>query len=214
MLDSLNNTSTTTDVVFLIDKDDDLKLQYFEFIPESKIMLFDNTKSALFIERTLTEKINSAFSLLADDYEYFSVSNDDFVYHTPAWDQKLINVLEDYGPGIAYGNDLLQGKRLPTTSIVSGKIVKALGWLQMPSLSHLYGDEVWKFIGNELNILFYVDNVIIEHKHWIKDRSLIDETYKNTNSQQRYDQDGKAFSDWKEGQAREDIEKLRRSLDL
>ena len=134
-------------------------------------------------------------------------------YHTPGWDDVFIKILNDSGGGIAYGNDTIQKENMPTTSVISGDIVRALGWLQMPTLTHLYGDEVWKHIGNELKILHYVPEVIIEHNHWFKNKELIDDIYLKTNSTEMYNIDRIAFTEWKVKQSKTDIETIKGVLD-
>ncbi len=115
-------------------------------------------------EGYVTEAINKIFNQFPN-YDYYHITNDDVTYHTPNWDTKLIQVLEDYGPGIAYGNDLFQGQNLCTFPMISGDIVRKLGWLQLPTLNKYAGDVVWKMIGEHCKCLYYVPEVIIEH-HW------------------------------------------------
>lgn len=202
MLCSVKSTSDA-DVVFLIDDD---QIDLYKDFKADKLITASN--------ETTTEKINEAFFKKQCYYKYFSVSNDDFVYHTQQWDKKIIHTLEDYGGGIAYGNDMLQKERMPTTSIISGAIVRELGWLQMPKLTHLYGDEVWRHIGKSLNILFYMPEIIIEHRHWIVNKMLMDDTYKKTNSTAMYEADRLAFEEWKRYDSGKDIDTVRRSLGL
>jgi hypothetical protein len=203
MIESFFATQHDADLVLCIDQDDPLLTQYENihytyFLPQEP--------------RTTTELINIAFKRLPL-YRYYGLVNDDFVFHTKSWDRKLIEIIEEYGDGIAYGNDLLRGGDLPCHFIVTGNIVRALGWLQMPALKHLYGDNVWKTIGEAIGRLYYLPDVIIEHKHWMKDHSLIDETYKRTNSQEMYAQDEKAFKVWLADQSEKDISKVSRFLD-
>jgi hypothetical protein len=202
MVDSFVKTSVVSDLILCVDSDDPEVCEY-RSLP-CQIKVFEG-------RLTTTEMINRTWRAV-EKYPYYSVTNDDFLYLTQGWDEKLIAAIGE--TGIAYGNDLLQGERLPTTSVISANIVLALGWLQMPTLKHLYGDEVWKHIGKELGILTYVDEVEIEHRHWIKDKSRMDETYKRTNSQELYGKDGSAFSLWKNYFAATDIENLRRQVCL
>lgn len=161
----------------------------------------------------ITQIFNFTFRELPN-YKYYSQTNDDFIYETNHWDRLLIDVLNEdlNGTGIVFGNDGIQGENLPTTSIVSGNIVRALGWLQMPRLVHLFGDNVWKTIGSAINRLVYVEDVIIKHAHPIADKEQEDEIFKITNSKEMYQTDGKAFEVWLQVKAKDDITKVMRAI--
>lgn len=106
----------------------------------------------------ITKIFNDIFTRY-HDYDYYHMSNDDVLYKTQDWDLKLARKGK-----ITYGNDLIQGKNLCTFPMIDGDIVRALGWLQMPTLHRYAGDCVWKVIGEHLGILEYVEDVVIEHK--------------------------------------------------
>jgi hypothetical protein len=107
---------------------------------------------------TITNIFNKAFQD-NPDYDFYFMVNDDAIFKTQDWDLKLAKKGK-----ITYGNDLFQGENLCTFPMIDGDIVRALGWLQMPKLERYAGDVVWKFIGESLEILEYVPDVIIEHK--------------------------------------------------
>ncbi len=153
---------------------------------------------------TVTEAINFSFKKYPD-FDFYHVTNDDVIYQTPGWDERLIQVLDDYGSGISYGNDLFQGQNLPTFPMISREIVEAVGWLQMPTLKKYYGDSVWKNIGEELKCLYYVPEVIIEHKHFYAGKS--DELP----NKELEAQDMQAFAQWLVNSYK-DKEKIRRVL--
>jgi hypothetical protein len=124
---------------------------------------YEDNQLVIISRGTVTEAINLAFK---ENYsaKYFHITNDDVIYKTKGWDTKFINILEEYGNGIAYGDDLIQGKNLCTFPFISGDIARALGWLQLPTLNRYCGDVVWKFLGQSLDILYYVPEVIIHHQ--------------------------------------------------
>lgn len=93
------------------------------------------------------------------NYDFYHMMNDDTLYRTDNWDLNLAKKGK-----ITYGNDCLQEENLCTFPMIDGRIVRALGWLQLPTLEKYCGDSVWKFIGQSLNILEYVPEVVIEHK--------------------------------------------------
>jgi hypothetical protein len=158
--------------------------------------------------RTTTELINRAF-IRYPQYEFYSVTNDDFIYHTIAWDETLCRKKR-----ICYGNDLLAGNAMPTTSCIDGNIVRALGWLQMPKLKYICGDSVWKLLGQYIGILNYVPGVITEHCHWSANKREIDSTSKKVNSPEIMQADNIAFRDWLHNDMRNDAKKVKNALGL
>ena len=162
-------------------------------------------------EGPTTELINTIYESFPD-YEFYSVTNDDFIYHTYDWDNILMCHLKS--PGIAYGDDGMNKSALPTTSIISGALVRALGWLQFPGADYLFGDTAWGVIGRKLNILHYIDSVKIEHLHYCNNKAEMDGVYAKTNNKARYALDGEHFKHWLVTECGRDIERLRRVLEL
>lgn len=115
------------------------------------------------VSGTVTQAVNHAYEKYSH-FNYYHIANDDALYHTQHWDQKFIQMLHNRGPGIAYGDDLFQGENLCTFPFISAQIVKAVGWLQLPALTHYCGDVVWKFLGTNAECLHYLPEIVIEHK--------------------------------------------------
>lgn len=148
-------------------------------------------------------------------YDYVSVTNDDFIYHTFAWDTVLINTIENKkGYGIAFGDDGNNNTQLPTTAVMSTLLFQILGWIQLPTLNHLCGDMVWQYLGQKLNCLYYVSHVKIEHQHFMFQKSEKDSIYEKTNSKEMYRKDNEAFRHWVRNNSIEDINKLQRALEV
>ena len=205
MLESFRSMTTISSIVFILDNDEKFISEYKEMLCEYNIEIYR--------EGTVTDKINKTFEKY-NDYDFYHITNDDFVYQTEEWDLKLIDKIQSKGGiGISYGNDLLTGQALPTAPMISANIVKALGWLQMPRLTHLYGDSVWKTIGHKLNILYYCHDVIIEHQHPQKDKKYKDSTFEYTNSKAMYQKDHQAFRSWVEDDYLSDIYKIKELID-
>lgn len=206
LIESFLQTSKMSMLRICLDTDDPCLEQYRDVIKGRVPYVVADRK-------TTTEIINENWRYASDCFKWFSVTNDDFVYKTDGWDRRLVGEIAlNGGLGIAYGNDLLQGVNMPTSSIVSREIVKALGWLQMPTLTHLFGDNVWQHIGQACGCLFYREDIVVEHRHWANRRTPIDAIYQHTNSGRMYDVDGLAFIRWKENQAAEDIGKVKNLL--
>lgn len=203
MIESFNKTSKMSSLSIALDNDDPFLNQYVDLISDKASFTID-------IRKSTTEIINSKWKYAASCYKWLSVSNDDFIYRTDSWDLKLLSTLKLHGGiGIVYGNDLLAGVHIPTTSIVSREIVEALGWLQLPTLTHLFGDNVWHTIGQKSKCLFYRDDVIIEHMHVFGKKMESDVTHKETNSPDMYKKDEAAFLSWLFNESKNDILKVK-----
>lgn len=208
MLVSFERTSSEkTGLIFCLDEDDPELEKYKEMI---------GTMAAYVVLKrtTITALFNRIFWKYSDKVRFFSPSNDDFIYITNHWDKKLMKAVEQEfsGWGLAYGNDLLQGQNLPSTSVISTKLVKALGWLQLPTLTHLYGDQVWNHIGQGLERISFQHKVLIEHRHFIGGKEKKDDVAERTNSQEMYQKDGKAFNTWLHKEARGMLDRVAREI--
>jgi Glycosyl transferase family 2 len=144
-----------------------------------------------------------------DQYEYLAFMGDDHRIRTPGWDQKLVAAIADLSHGIAYGNDLFMGANLPTTVLMKSSIVRTLGYMAPPSLTHLYSDNFWLDLGSALGSIRYVDDVIIEHMHYILGKAEADELYLDVNSTEMYERDRTAFETYKRDRFAADLELLR-----
>lgn len=196
MFNSFKKTNKSSEILFLLDKDDPEASNYIQLLGE--VVLWKES-------RTYTQIINEAFKRHPEE-EFYCVTNDDFVFHTEGWDIKLIQEIENKGgTGIAFGNDLVQGPNMPTCSVISGDIPRALGWLQYPKLTHLFGDTILGQLGRQANCLFYRHDVVIEHRHFMTKQVPPDDIYRKTNSQEMYRQDEAAYIKWFKSQMPTDV---------
>ena len=98
--------------------------------------------------------------------------NDDMVPRTYHWDQELIKTAgSDF---IAYGDDMLQGKRMCTFPVIGGDLVRRFGRLMFDGLNI---DSAWMLLGYKLGLLRYRPDVRLEHMHWTVNKAPFDETY-------------------------------------
>jgi hypothetical protein len=147
--------------------------------------------------RTLGFWTNRIAAVNAGEYRAFASLGDDHVPRTQGWDGLLLDALcdlNDSGTGIAYGDDLHQGQRLPTAPVVSADIVEALGWMCEPSLAHMYVDNVWRDLGRGAGCLAYVPGVVVEHCHPDAGKASPDGTYAESRSAETADRE--AYGRW------------------
>lgn len=135
---------------------------------------------------------------------------DDHVVRTPGWDRLVADALTE--PGIAYGDDLLQGQRLPTAPFISARIVLALGWYFLPTAHHLYVDDVVRELGHRLRLLRYLPDLVIEHVHPGAHKADWDEGYQRANGAATLSHDRQAYEDWLRTRFRADARAVARAL--
>lgn len=116
---------------------------------------------------------------------------DDHAPRTMGWDQRIEEVLYD-STGVAYGDDLLMGEKLPTAVFITSDLIRCLGWFSPPQLTHLCLDVFWKVLG-ETTTLHYLEDVIIEHLHPAAGKAEFDERYAAVNNPEMVQRDAAAW---------------------
>lgn len=119
---------------------------------------------------------------------------DDHRFRTVGWDHTVGDALSR--SAIVYGNDLFQGRNLPTQVFIRSEVVRALGWFGLPGCWHLYLDNAWKALGERLDSLEYLDEVVIEHMHPVVGKGVWDENHVRVNRPEVYEHDREVFEDW------------------
>lgn len=96
---------------------------------------------------------------------FYGILTDTHRPQTPGWATKLA---EAAGRGcIAICNTTKNrmnprtGLRRVTTMAIGGDLVRAIGWLWLERVVHLYGDDAWEDIGYALNVVRYLPDVVI-----------------------------------------------------
>ena len=141
------------------------------------------------------------------DVPYLASVGDDMVPITDGWDEQLIAVLDRGGPGFAYPEDRRRSD-IPEACVISTPIVRALGWMCQPSLSHWYVDNVWADLGNATGCLHYCPDVIVEHRHPNVTGLPGDRTYSDAAA--GFNADAAAYRRWRLYQMAADIDTVRR----
>lgn len=137
----------------------------------------------------------------ADGCTHLAMFGDDVVPETVGWDRLLVDALGDR-LGVAYGSDGLEHKHssdLPTHYVMQTEIARRLGWFYLPTLEHLFGDDVAREIGKGLGNFQYVPTAKLSHMHRWAGLAPDDLTYQEANSRARYRHDRAAFQAWRDG---------------
>jgi hypothetical protein len=136
---------------------------------------------------------------------------DDHLCRTSGWDRLVTAALAE--PGIAYGDDLLQGRHLPTAPFISAAIVNALGWYALPRCRHLYIDDAWRELAGEIGILHFLPDLVIEHMHPAVGKAESDAGYLRANAEEVVNHDRAVYQSWRRGrQFKRDVATVRRAI--
>ncbi len=202
-----------TSVVLAVDLDDPAlplyqALRFDGFAAEVSMVTLrpEETGNLVRATNTVSMRISEA-----DPTAIIGNLGDDHLARTDAWDRRIAEALAT--PGIAYGDDLLQGEHLPTAPFVSAAIVNALGWFFLPTVKHLYGDDCLKRIGRATGTLRYVPDVVIEHVHPAVGKAEWDAGYERANNAGASEYDLRAYSAWLHGKTyNQDIANVERAI--
>lgn len=210
IMQAWDDTGATADVLFCVDKDDPELAAYKQ---RAKALADDSRVRFVFWARKrLVGTLNQAAAKNAGDYRFLAFMGDD---HRPRsadrpWDERFRECLGG-GPGIVYGNDLLQGEKMATAVAMTSDIVQTLGYFAPPQLEHLCADLVWVDWGKGMQRITYLDDVVIEHLHPAAGKAPTDAGYEEANSSEQVSKDAGAYYAYRdEGGLNADLEKLRK----
>jgi len=190
LIESMRKT-ITADELWVVCDSDDPELQGYQDLGIENLLIFDRT------QKGMARPLNLAVRYILKNHtiEHFAFLGDDHRPRTIYWDQDFRNVL-DQGIGIVYGNDLLQGENLPTAVGMHGTIVRELNGMVPEGLLHLYLDNFWKQIGQDVGSLTYLPETIIEHMHPLAGKAEVDQGYIDVNAPEVYDADKIIFDQY------------------
>jgi hypothetical protein len=174
---SMLEPNITTDCIIVLDSDNE---ETYERLPGFIYHVVNpnpnGSKGAIFPLNEIANKIYK-------DYEYLGFWGDDHYPQTKNWNLIMYEVLSKNAPyAMVYGNDLIQGVKLPTEIIMDSLFIEEFNYMAHPSLTHLYCDDIWKYTGQQVNNLHYIPDVIIEHLHFTVGKSEKDNMYQINNS--------------------------------
>ncbi|HEY9370147.1 hypothetical protein [Streptomyces sp.] len=204
-----DDTGATADVLFCVDKDDPELAGYKQ---QAKAYADDaRVRFVYWARKRLVGTLNQAAVKNAGDYQFLAFLGDD---HRPRpadqpWDER-IRICLSGGPGIVYGNDLLQGEAMATAVAMTSDIVQTLGVMVPDCLVHLCADLVWVEWGRGIGRITYLDDMVIEHMHPAAQKAVVDSGYTECNSPERVASDSAAYYEYRDGGGLEaDLIKLR-----
>jgi hypothetical protein len=205
-----NDTGATADLLFAVDTDDPELAGYKKHAADLK---GDGRIRFTFGKRRrLVGTLNQQAVKAAKDYRYLAFLGDD---HRPrpavmAWDARIRECLSG-GPGIVYGNDLLQGEQMATAVAMTSDIVTTLNYMAPSVMVHLCVDLVWLDWGRGMGRITYLPDMVIEHLHPAAQKAQMDAGDEEANSPEQVSADSAAYFDYRDnGGLEADLEKLRK----
>lgn len=162
--------------------------------------------------KTMVAALNGAAAGILSLYpDTFAVAfmGDDHRPRTPGWDSAYLDALHELGTGIVYGDDLLQGENIPTQVAMTADIVRTLGHMAPPTLTHLFVDNYWRDLGQAAGCLRYLPDVVVEHLHPFAGKAPMDEGYTRVNDHSMYRIDALAYAEYAQFNLLADVAKVK-----
>lgn len=214
MLESFDKTkSEGTEIVIYVSEDDPRLDDYRPILKDRHHQIGPR--------KTIVEVDNYFSCEVYPNIPFYGEINDDHVYCTHQWDKKLMDVINLYGAGwgLACGNDTVHknwyGVKHPSGAIISGNIIRTLGCFILPGLRHLGCDGYLRDITEPFERLFFVPDVLIEHRHFVNKKAdfATDPNYKHIYTSEEEDHMNKTLNRWRHLKAERDLESLRLAID-
>ena len=140
----------------------------------------------------------AGWAKLGDGLRPYAVGfmGDDHRPRTKGWDARYLDELRQLGTGMVFGDDLVQHEALPTQVAMTADIVRTLGYMAPPALTHMYVDNAWLALGRELDRIRYLPDVVVEHLHPVAGTAEWDDGYRRVNAAGMYARDRAMYLRW------------------
>lgn len=201
LAESFTETQATCRLVFALDDDDPTHTQY-----AGAMKMYPASVHVGQSPSTMVHALNTVANLYRNDSFAVGFMGDDHRPRTTGWDRFYLDALRGLGTGIVYGNDLLQGPRIPTQCAMTSDIVRALGFMAPPTLTHLFVDNFWKDLALAAGCLTYLPDVVVEHMHPVAGKAEWDAGHVRVNQPAMYQRDERAYRQYKATYLPADIE--------
>lgn len=206
-----------TDLHVLLDDNDSDIDKYKNNVPSwVKLEIFEKKEISSF-SAVLNKSLKQN-----NDYDFYCVTADDIIFLTKGWDKMFCNkgkfttgiddniAMKYNGKKFSQPNVIVNG--FPTVCGMDGDIIRALGWIALPTLNHGAIDFVWYWLAKRLGILKIEDSI-----HWVQHSPFYgndreDETFKISNSKSNKIHDGEVFRRWLKYECINDVNKVREIL--
>lgn len=157
----------------------------------------------------MVAKLNEAARATTAGFWALGFAGDDHLPRTVGWAKSYLDALREMETGVVYGNDLLQGERIPTQWAMTADIVAALGRMVPANVEHLNSDSSVYDLGHAAGCIRYLSDVVIEHVHPAVGKAPEDTQYRRWNGPIQVKKDARAYQLWRSAQLARDAAKVR-----
>ena len=212
-------TRKNVEMIFYIDNDDPAITSYksLDWHAQKEYEGFKNIKFIYGEPKSVSISWNDLAAECIGDV--LIMGNDDLVYQTDGWDEKLDQELDTYKKDkvyVAWMDDGLNQDRHCAFPIVSREWYECLGRFT-PGCFHFGYNDTWIFdVGKMLDRLHYIPFIKAEHLHFSTGKSEMDDTYARNRTQEKgnlYAKDKILFGKTRAAR-QDDRDKLRELIDI
>jgi hypothetical protein len=216
LIDRWGHAGVCSDLIFCLDDDDPQLPAYQEVMRESRF----HRGMVLWVtgpRRSLCGWTDLVAAEYAHLYEALMSIGDDHVPETEGFDLKLLDACGE--GGFAYGDDGIthppgpewpERHNLPTAWMVTTNIVRALGWMCLPGLKHMFCDAVVRDLAEAAGCRHFLPDVKVTHHHHITGRTARDQTY--IDGEASWAADEAAYRAWRRDRLQADAETVREAI--
>jgi hypothetical protein len=201
LMQAWTDTEATAALVVLVD-DDDPELDGYKALNLPSLIVGKRQR--------IGPLLNDWAPHFAVDADVVGFMGDDHCPRTVGWDQRILEASTPWT--VVYGDDLFQGENIPTAVFMGSALIRELGYFNPPGCVHLFLDNAWKLYGTYLDTLTYLDDVVIEHVHYMAGKSAEDDLYREVNAPSMYEHDGRAYTEWANHQAAIDLDRVKAAM--
>jgi hypothetical protein len=161
-------TEASTPLVLRVDEDDPLADVYLAMeLPKGWALVVE--------PRLPLGEIYNEFYQRQPYHDWYGFIADDVVPETKGWDRALIGTADSDGMAVPAGGETTGGA---PHFVISGRLVREMGWLCLPGLDRLYIDTVWAELAREKGVLRHRPDIVLRHHHPSAGLALRDATYR------------------------------------
>lgn len=189
MLESIIKTTEkleNVEILFYIDSDDDKKDDYIASI-NNLLNKYNNPFKRVLPHIGEPMSVSKSWNIIAEKCEgdILVMANDDEVWITKGWDRRLNEEADKFPDDIycIYFDDGITHGKICAFPMVSRKWYETLGYFT-PGIFKFLANDTWiEYIARHIDRLHYVPDVLIEHRHYLHNKSEMDETYKRNSDE-------------------------------
>lgn len=163
-------------VVVLVNQDDPERVRYRQVIDQLK----HEGRDPPWVLRHVPPGSRCAdthreISALSPNEPFYGLLCDDQWPITPGWHEALVTAAGDLGISTPAGEPSFP--KLRNALVIGGELARAMGSLVPAPVKHNFEDNIWDDVAADFGLLKPCPDIIVEHRHWIRNQAEKDATY-------------------------------------